>query len=91
MNKNSYLSVCVCVCACVCVCVCVHMPLHTLNVPTHWPVVVEMAKFVAQSLNVVWFQTRRVPNHIEVSRSYRSLTNTLAHKEEVIPNKEHKH
>ena len=55
---------------------------------THWPVVVEMAKFVAQSLNVVWFQTRRVPNHIKVRRSYRPLTNTLAHKEEVIPNNE---
>ena len=49
------------------------------------PIVVEMAHLVGQPLKVVWLQTRRVTDHIEVSGCDGPLTDTLAHNKKVIP------
>ena len=52
---------------------------------TYRPVVVEVAEFVGESLHVVWLESRGVTDHIEVGGGHRPLTNTLTHKEEIIP------
>ena len=53
--------------------------------PTHRPVVVQVTELVGQPLEVVGFESRGVGDDVVVRRSHRALTDTLAHKEEVIP------
>lgn len=52
---------------------------------TYCPVIVEVAELIGESLNVIWFESRCVPDDIEVGWSDSPLTDALAHQEEVIP------
>ena len=57
---------------------------HLLDM-THRPVVVKVTELVGESLHVIWLQSRRVRDDIEVGGGDSALTNTLTHKKEVVP------
>ena len=55
---------------------------------THRPVIVEMAQFIGQSLDVVGLETEGVMDDVVVGGGHGSLSDTLTHQEEVIPAKQ---
>ena len=62
---------------------------HHLQTFTYRPVVVEMTQLVGESLHVIWLEARRITDDIEVGGRDSALTDTLTHKEKVIPVQTH--
>lgn len=56
------------------------------------PVIIQVTKFVGESLHVVWFEAAAVVHHVVVSRGDAAQAHGLAHNEEVVPDKSsHQH
>lgn len=51
---------------------------------THRPIVVEVAKFVGESLDMVWLEVRGIPNDVVVGGGDGALPYTLRHDKEVV-------